>query len=129
MFYSMSAQAAVMGVFTAMSAATGQYFLKQINGNLREINQKIDTILEFLYGDKKAELLSEISFTQYAYQNYSSIMMHEQQQTAMIASLQEARKVAIKDIANFLHLCIVFIADKLIKFFQDTILLRFELSP
>ena len=102
-FYSMSAQAAVMGVFTAMSAATGQYFLKQINGNLREINQKIDTILEFLYGDKKAELLSEISFTQYAYQNYSSIMMHEQQQTAMIASLQEARKVAIKDIEFYLR--------------------------
>lgn len=62
------------------------------------MNLKIDKILEFLYGDKKAELMAEISFAKYAYQNYSSIMSHEQQRVATLISLQESKKVAMKDI-------------------------------
>lgn len=57
-----------------MSIASGQYFLSEINNNLSAINQKADKILEFLYGDKKAELMSEVSFVNFAYQNYNSIM-------------------------------------------------------
>ncbi len=101
-FYEMSAQAATLGAFTAMSVATGQYFMAQINSELKLINQKMDKILEFLYGDKKAELMSEISFVQYAYQNFASIMEHDVQRVATISSLQEAKKVAMKDIEFYL---------------------------
>lgn len=101
-FYEMSAQAATLGAFTAMSVATGQYFMSQINNQLKLINQKMDKILEFLYGDKKAELMSEISFVQYAYQNFSSVMEHDTQRVATISSLQEAKKVAMKDIEFYL---------------------------
>lgn len=97
-FYSMSTQAAIMGMFTAMSVASGQYFLSQINNEMRMMNMKLDEILEFLYGDKKAELMAEMSFIKYAYENYSSIMSHDQQRIATIVSLQEAKKVAMKDI-------------------------------
>lgn len=62
----------------------------------------MDKILEFLYGDKKAELLSEVSFIKYAYENYSSIMGHNEQRVATIASLQDAKKVAIKDIEFYM---------------------------
>ena len=48
-FYEMSTQAAIMGAFSAMSVATGQYFMTQINSKLKMINSKMDDILNFLY--------------------------------------------------------------------------------
>lgn len=95
-------QQVVLGAFTAMSIASGQYFLAEINTNLTAINQKADKILEFLYGDKKAELMAEVSFVNFAYQNYSSIMDCDHQRTATLISLQGARKVAMKDIEFYM---------------------------
>ena len=100
--YPVEAQVAMLGAFSAMSVVSGQYFLSQINHELGKINQGIDKILEFLYGDKKAELISEVSFTRFAYQNYASIMDHEQQRIATLISLQESRKVAMKDVEFYL---------------------------
>lgn len=100
--YPMKMEAAMLGAFSAMAIASGQYFIKQINSELQMINQSMDKILEFLYGDKKAELLSEVSFVKYAYENYSSIMEHDEQRVATIASLQEAKKVAMKDIEFYM---------------------------
>ncbi len=97
-FYPMLAQSAVMGVFTIMSIITGQFFLTQINRELRMMNQKLDEILQFLREDKRSELWSEIIFVQSAYQGYSSIMEHEEQRLATITNLQSARKIAMKDI-------------------------------
>ena len=59
--------------------------------------------MDFLYGDKKAELMSEISFTKYAFENYASIMAHEAQRAATITSLQSAKKVAMNDIEFYIH--------------------------
>ena len=56
------AQVLAMGCFTAMSIASSQYFLKKINDELKVMRMTIDKILEFLYGDKKAELMAEINF-------------------------------------------------------------------
>ncbi len=100
--HSLSTEAALFGAFTVMSVASSQYFLAQINSELKMMNLKIDKILEFLYGDKKAELISEISFTKYAYENYNSIMSHGQQRLATITSLQESKKVAMKDIEFYI---------------------------
>lgn len=97
-----SIQAACLGAFTAMSIASGQYFLSEINSKMNMMKLSLDKILEFLYGDKRAELMSEISFIRFAYQNYSSIMDHEQQRLSTIISLQNARKVAMKDIEFYL---------------------------
>ncbi|MBR4334023.1 MAG: hypothetical protein IKP72_15200 [Clostridia bacterium] len=96
-FYPIHAQAVALGAFTAMSAVTGQYFLSQINSELRIVNEKLDDILNFLYGEKKAELIAEIEFVKYAHKNFNTIMLHEQQRLATIINLQEARKVALKD--------------------------------
>ncbi len=60
--------------FAVMSIITSQYFLTEISHQLKELSKSIDKILEFLYGDKKAELIAEVSFTKYAYENYASIM-------------------------------------------------------
>lgn len=95
-------QVLAMGCFTAMSIASSQYFLKKINDELRMMRASIDKILEFLYGDKKAELMAEVSFVRYAYENYISIMECDEQRAATIASLQSARKIAMKDIEFYI---------------------------
>lgn len=100
--YKLDSLALVSCAFSTMAVATGQYFIAQINSELQMLNQSTDKILEFLYGDKKAELLSEVSFVKFAYDNYSSIMNHDQQRVATITSLQEAKKVAMKDIEFYI---------------------------
>ena len=102
-FHPLTASAAVMGVFTVLSAVTGQYFLSEINRKLDKISQNVSAVLNFLYGDKKAELISELTFVQYAQTNYTSIMLHEQQQIATITGIQNAKKVAVKDIEFYLR--------------------------
>lgn len=101
-FHALNTQALLFSAFTAMSIASGQYFLSRINNELSVMKMGIDKILEFLYGDKKAELMSEISFVKYAYQNYGSIMSTGVQRAATIVSLQEAKKVAMKDIEFYI---------------------------
>ena len=102
-FYPIATQAAVLGAFNVMSAVTGQYYLAEINNDFTIVNNKLDDILNFLYGDKKAELLAEISFVQYAHANYGTILMHEQQCFATISNLQAARKTAMQDIEFYLN--------------------------
>lgn len=89
--------------FEIASMVVAQYYLAEINTQLMLINEKLDSILEFLYGDKKAELLAEMDFIRYAYHNYLSIMRHEPQRQAVLVNLQEARKVATKDIEFYLN--------------------------
>ena len=86
----------------SLLALIEQFFLHGVHQKLNVINQKLDEILEFLYGDKKAELLAAISFTRYAYENFSSIMEHEGQRNATIQSLQSARMTAMQDVEFYL---------------------------
>ena len=97
-----SQQAALLSTFTGLSVATGQYFLAEIHKELKIINQGIDDILKFLYGEKQAELLAEIEFARYAFQNYESIMTHDEQRIATLANLQTSKKVALRDFIFYL---------------------------
>lgn len=101
-FHELPIQTTLLTAFSVMSIATGQYFLSNINNELKLINQKIDKVIDFLYGDKKAELISEISFVQDACKNFNSMMSHESHRVATIIGLQESKKVAIKDIEFYL---------------------------
>ncbi|NCE64110.1 hypothetical protein D1159_05790 [Pseudoflavonifractor sp. 524-17] len=100
---SLAPQAMVLGCFTAMSIASSQYFLKQLHDEMKMMRMGIDKILEFLYGDKKAELMAEANFVKYAYRNFSSIMTHEHQRAAMIGSLHNSKKIAMKDIEFYMR--------------------------
>jgi hypothetical protein len=101
--YEMKNLAAVTQAMSVMALVSGQYFLIRINNEMRGLNQKMDTIVGFLYGDKKAELLSEIGFVKYANANFASIMEHEPQKIATITSLQTSKKIAMKDIEFYLN--------------------------
>ena len=87
---------------TLMALASQQVMLSQIDSKLNLINKKLDDILQFLYGNKKAELLAEISFSKYAYENFTSISKHTEQRQATITSLQEGKKIALKDIEFYI---------------------------
>ncbi|MCD8352827.1 MAG: hypothetical protein LUC47_00690 [Clostridiales bacterium] len=101
--HEITTDAVLLQTFAVMSIATGQYFLTQINNEFKEINRKIDEVLGFLYGEKKAELMSEISFAQFAYRNFKSVMQHDEQRLATITNLQAAKKVAMKDIEFYMN--------------------------
>lgn len=99
---SLQGQAMMLGVFTILSAATGQYFLSRIDSQLSLVNDKLDDVLGFLYGENRAELLSEIAFVKRSHDNFSSIMLSEPQRQATIIGLQSAQKIAMKDIEFYL---------------------------
>ena len=94
---------AVLSSFAVMSVATGQYFLTQINSELDKIKMGMDQILAFLYGHNRAELISEISFVKYAYENFNAISTSDAQRIATIAGVQQAKKVAIKDCEFYIY--------------------------
>ena len=100
---SLALQSAVLGTFAVMSVATGQYFLTQINSELDKIKMRMDQILAFLYGHNRAELISEISFVKYAYENFNAISSSDSQRIATIAGVQQAKKVAIKDCEFYIY--------------------------
>lgn len=98
-----SPQALALSAFTAMSVATAQYFLKRIDTQITQLNKKADAILNFLYGDKKAELLAQISFARFAYENYAAIMQNDAHRISTLANIQAARVVASKDIEFYIN--------------------------
>ena len=100
--YQAATQAAALGIFTALSAATGQYYLSRIDNQLLAINGKIDDVLNFLYGENRAELLAEVRFVKRIHDNYASIMMSDYQRLASITGLQNAQKIAVKDLEFYL---------------------------
>ena len=101
--YRLSDYTAIAGAFMAMSIVTSQYFLAEINSQLKLINYKMDKILGFLYGDKKAELLSEISYVKRAYNNFHPLMLNDYQRTATIVGLQQSSRIALKDIEFYIQ--------------------------
>lgn len=102
-FHSTESLGIALSAFTVMSVLTGQYFLTQINSKLTNINVQLDEIMEFLKGEKNSELLSEIGFVKYAYRNFNSIMMFDNQKIATITSLQASKKIAIKDMEFYMN--------------------------
>lgn len=101
--YKLTNLSQLYSVFSIMSFASSQYFLKEIFDQLSAIRDSVNDVLEFLYGDKRAELISELNFVNYASSVYSSIMASESQRIATIANIQQAKQVAIKDIEFYIE--------------------------
>ncbi len=96
-------EATIFSAFSVMAMITQQYFLTEITTKLGKIEMGIDKILEFLYGNKKAELIAEVTFTKFAMKNYISVMKREAQKIATIQSLQNGKKIAMKDIEFYMN--------------------------
>ena len=101
--YELTNMRQLYSAFSLMSFVTCQYFLTQIFDQLSVIRGVVDDVMEFLYGDKRAELISELNFVNYASSVYSSVMTSDPQRIATITNLQQAKQVAIKDIEFYIN--------------------------
>lgn len=96
--HDLSGIAVYSGVMTGLSVITSQYYLKQINQKLTDIQAKMDQVLDFLYTDKLCEIYAEAQTILGIYKNYTSIIANESLCTASLATIQNARIVAEKNI-------------------------------
>lgn len=102
-FFNISPISAIATVFTVLSIATMQYYLDAINRDLTYISCKIDKILDFLYGDKRAELFARVQDTRIAYNNFSSIMNNDIQRGSTVSSLHQSSLIALQDIEFYIQ--------------------------
>ena len=65
---------AVDAFFSILSMVTGQYFLSEINDNLSHIEEKIDSIQQFLENEKNSELYANYSSLQKVIQTFEFIL-------------------------------------------------------
>ena len=101
-FVPMVGNAAALGVFSALSVITGQYFLTLIHKEFKQLNLKLDKIIEFLYEQKRTETLSAIGFVKNVAENYSTIMEHEEQRIATLGNVQRVKMIAFGNIEFYL---------------------------
>lgn len=93
---------APMALFSALSVVTGQYFMSEIRTDMKLLNEKADTILGFLYGDKRADIMAQIYFVQSASSNYSVLVQSPSQISAQLIGMQDARKTAMRNILFYI---------------------------
>ena len=99
--YSLDNVGLMYSTFSVLSMATGQYFMKQINQNLQEIQSKMDMILDFLYTDKTCEIYAEAKMVFGIYRNCTSIMHRDAQRIASLQTVQKAKILAERNIQFF----------------------------
>lgn len=97
-FVEMSNYSAICSVFSALSIATSQYYLHQINQQLTNIQGKLNEVLEFLYSDKSCEIYAESRAVYGIYQNYASIMKFPEHRISALNSIQRAKNIAERNI-------------------------------
>ena len=76
--------------------------MNDLDSKLSIISGKLDKILEFLYGDKKAEIIAEMQFIRYAYTNFESIFKNETHRLATLTNIQSSKRIAMKNIEFYL---------------------------
>ena len=92
-----SAPQIVGGIFSVMSIITGQYFMTQINKNLKNIDKGISDIQRFLENDKRSKLQSEEEFLKNTQKILDYILENETQKQSTVISIQ---KIRIDSLAN-----------------------------
>lgn len=95
---SLDSAAVASAVMSGLSIVTSQYYLKQINQRLDNIQTKLDSVLQFLYTDKMCEIYAESQLIYGIYKNYKSIMSNSELCSASLNSVQHARSIAEKNI-------------------------------
>lgn len=91
-----------MMLFSALSIASIKMVIKDLDTKLSIISTKLDKILEFLYGDKKAEIIAEMQFIRYAYTNFESIFKNDMHRLATLTNIQASKRIAMKNIEFYL---------------------------
>ena len=91
-----------MMLFSTLAIASIKMVMNDLDSKLSVISGKLDKILEFLYGDKKAEIIAEMQFIRYAYTNFESIFKNETHRLSTLTNIQASKRIAMKNIEFYL---------------------------
>ena len=91
-----------MMLFSTLAIASIKMVMNDLDSKLSIISGKLDKILEFLYGNKKAEIIAEMQFIRYAYTNFESIFKNETHRLATLTNIQASKRIAMKNIEFYL---------------------------
>ena len=89
-------------LFSTLAMASIKMVMNDLDTKLSVISCKLDKILEFLYGDKKAEIIAEMQFIRYAYTNFESVFKNETHRLATLTNIQASKRIAMKNIEFYL---------------------------
>lgn len=78
----------VSSTFAIMSVITGQYYLNNINRELKDVNKKLDGIKSFLVNDKKSTLLSEGEFLKNVQESLEFILNDDIYRSSTLTNIQ-----------------------------------------
>jgi hypothetical protein len=100
---SMSGVVTPMLVFTAMSVATGQYFLYQINESLNDILDEIKRVKDLFLLKEESTLFSHSVFLYQIYQNYAYYNGSNQLRIATLGNIQRVISELTASIYFYAH--------------------------
>lgn len=92
----------ISATFTVMSIITGQYYLHNINKEMKNINKKLNEIQDFLSEDKKSILLSEEEFLNSTQDNLEFILSDNVYRSSTLVTIQ---KISIDSLAGLKFYC------------------------
>ena len=88
-----------LGIFTAVSVVTGQYFMAQTNKKLESFADGIETLQQFVEESDYSTLRASQSYFAYVHKNLRSIMENEIQRQST-ATIIEGKKVDCDELAD-----------------------------
>ena len=101
----------VLGFFNAMSVVTGQYYLSEINHDLNNIKNSVDSIQTYLAENKKSKILAADQVLNNTFENLQFIKNNEWQR---LANLGEIKRIKTQALADF-----IFYGEQLTKDLSD----------
>ena len=90
-----------LGVFSALSMATGQYFLTEINNRLNSLESQVGDVQAFLADDKRSKLFACEQILNEIFQNMQAIKNNESEKQATLVEIKTIKREAIGDMQFF----------------------------
>ncbi len=86
-----------LGVFSALSMVTGQYFMTEINNRLRSLESQVSDVQSFLEDDKRSRLFA----CEYVLNNiFNNLHAYKNNESARQAALVEVKTIKRESIGN-----------------------------
>lgn len=87
-----------LGAFNAMSIATGQYFLSQINGKLEDLETGLSDIMDYLQMEKRCEILANDITIMNIYSNLDYILANDFERQSVSSNLKQIKRDSLSNI-------------------------------
>ena len=86
-----------LGVFNAMSIATGQYFLSQINSKIEELETGLSDIMDYLQAEKRSEIMANDITIMKLYNNLDYILNNDFERQTISANLKQIKRDSLSN--------------------------------